>query len=304
MSTVSNVRKTCSQCATRSHVSRIPVPAAASQTDPVPIPSYVTLLVSGTAQDSPVPHLVDPPRRSPIAPPAPQVTIPADAVTGGPVGAAPEISTQTAPVGGPQIEVFQMISSLMTEVSELRGTVTAIEVEQSSFKDQYEALRASYLDLEEIMLPEIADPEDSNEKQKKKFKKKKSAPLNGDAHRHASRSKDVPDHSSSEEDNTSDEENNSDSESMCPAVPRLTEQQTRRPKFAKLVSKRAYRLNNRSQKVNPTVSGNVNAQLKHLKHHIDGKFTRDPAIQVLDFLGSFKTAGDQNQISEASAALL
>jgi hypothetical protein len=59
----------------------------------------------------------------------------------------------------------------MTEVSELRRTVTAIEAEQSSVKEQYDALKASYLDLEEIMLREIADPEDDNEKQKKKFKK-------------------------------------------------------------------------------------------------------------------------------------
>jgi regulator of replication initiation timing len=131
--------------------------------------------VSGTAQDAPVPHLVDPPRRSPIAPPAPQFTIPADAVIGGPVGAAPEILTQTSPVGGPLIEVFQMISSLMTEVSELHGTVTAIEAEQSSVEEQYEALRASYLDLEEIMLREISDPEESNER-KKKYKKKKNTP--------------------------------------------------------------------------------------------------------------------------------
>jgi hypothetical protein len=43
------------------------------------------------------------------------------------------------------------------------------------------------------MLREIADPE-VNEKQKK-FKKKKSTPPNGDARRHASKSKDVPDHS-------------------------------------------------------------------------------------------------------------
>jgi hypothetical protein len=45
---------------------------------------------------------------------------------------------------------------------------------------------------------------------------------------------------------------------MGPAVSGLTEQQTRRPEFAKLVSYRAYRLNNRSQNENATVSGNVN----------------------------------------------
>ena len=100
----------------------------------------------------------------------------------------------------------------MSEVSELRGTVTAIEAEQSSVKEQYEALRASYIDLEEIMLREIADPEEDNNNNKKKLKKKKSTPPNGDARRHESKSKDVPDHSSSEEENTSDEEDDFDSE--------------------------------------------------------------------------------------------
>jgi hypothetical protein len=99
----------------------------------------------------------------------------------------------------------------MTEVIELRGTVPAIEVEQSSFKEQYEGLRASYLDLQEIMLREIAVPEEFNKKQKK-FKKKKPATPNGDPRRHASKSKYVPDHSSSEEDISSDEEEDSVSE--------------------------------------------------------------------------------------------
>jgi phosphoenolpyruvate carboxylase len=101
-----------------------------------------------------------------------------------------------------------MISFLMTEISELRGTVTVIDAEQSSFKEQYEALRASYLDLEDIMLREIADSEDVNEKQKKKFKKTESTPPTGDARRHASRSKDVPDHLSSEKDDTSNQSRN------------------------------------------------------------------------------------------------
>jgi hypothetical protein len=126
VATVSKVRKTRSQCATLFADS---CPAAASPAHPVPIPSYVTLPVSGTAQDAPVPHLVDPRRLYPITPLAPQVTIPADTGIGRPVDAAPEILTQTSPVGGPLIELFQMVSSLMTEVSELRGMVTAIEVE-------------------------------------------------------------------------------------------------------------------------------------------------------------------------------
>jgi hypothetical protein len=86
--------------------------------------------------------LVDPPRRFHITLPAFKVTIRADAVTGGPFGTVPDIWTQTSPVGGPLIKVFQMISSLMTEISELRGMVTAIEAEKSFFKEQYEALRS------------------------------------------------------------------------------------------------------------------------------------------------------------------
>jgi hypothetical protein len=88
----------------------------ASGTDPVIRDALGVRYRSGC----PCPQLVDPQRRSPITPPAQQITIPANAVIGRPVGAAPEISTQISPVAGPLIEVFQMISTLMMEVSELR----------------------------------------------------------------------------------------------------------------------------------------------------------------------------------------
>jgi hypothetical protein len=59
-----------------------------------------------------------------------------------------------------------------------------------------------------------------------------------------------------------------------------------------------------NQKSNAAVSGNINAQLKRLRHYVDYKFSGDPAIQVLDFLRSLKEAADLNEVFEAAAAVL
>ena len=48
----------------------------------------------------------------------------------------------------------------------------------------------------------------------------------------------------------------------------------------------------------------MNSYLKKLKHHLDYKFSGDPAIQVLDFLTTFKEAADLNGISEGIAVLI
>jgi hypothetical protein len=65
------------------------------------------------------------------------------------------------------------------------------------------------------------------------------------------------------------------SDILDPAVPGLIEQETCRDEFAKLVSYRFYRLRNRRQKLTAKVSREVNAQLKRLKHHINGQFSGD-----------------------------
>ena len=48
----------------------------------------------------------------------------------------------------------------------------------------------------------------------------------------------------------------------------------------------------------------MNSYLKKLKHHLDYKFSGDPAIQVLDFLTTFKEAADLNGISEGIEVLI
>jgi hypothetical protein len=48
----------------------------------------------------------------------------------------------------------------------------------------------------------------------------------------------------------------------------------------------------------------VNGYLKKLKHHLEYKVSGDPAIQVLDFLSTFKEAADLNRISEGMAVLI
>jgi hypothetical protein len=79
---------------------------------------------------------------------------------------------------------------------------------------------------------------------------------------------------------------------------------TRRPEFKNLVSYRTYRLANTIQKTIAAVSGKLNSQLKQLRHYVYYKFTGDPAIQVIDFLRSFKEAADLNEVSEAASAVL
>jgi hypothetical protein len=79
---------------------------------------------------------------------------------------------------------------------------------------------------------------------------------------------------------------------------------TRRSEFKTLVSYRTYRLVNTSQLSGIAVSGQINSQLKRLRHYVDYKFSGNPAIQVLDFLKSFKEAADMNEVSEAAAAVL
>ena len=110
--------------------------------------------------------------------------------------------------------------------------------------------------------------------------------------------------SSEEEEPSSSEEEAPQPEPRGAKVPGLTEQVTRRPEFKSLVSYRTYRLRNTDQKVDSSVTGRVNANLKRLKHCLDFKFSGEPAIQVVDFLRTFKEAADLNAIGEGEAAIL
>jgi glycosyltransferase involved in cell wall biosynthesis len=56
--------------------------------------------------------------------------------------------------------------------------------------------------------------------------------------------------------------------------------------------------------VDSEYTSRVNWYLKKLKHHLDYKFSGDPAIQVRDFLSTFKEAEDLNRIIEGMAVLI
>jgi hypothetical protein len=51
-------------------------------------------------------------------------------------------------------------------------------------------------------------------------------------------------------------------------------------------------------------TGRVIGYLKKFRHHLEYKFSGDPAIQVLDFLATFKEASDLNGVSEGIATLI
>jgi hypothetical protein len=161
-----------------------------------------------------------------------------------------------------------------------------------------DGLRSSIQDLEEMFLSEIVvdDPvperasKGTRDREMMSSKKKiTSTTQKGDV-LSRQKSRQLPaasDESSDEGEISSDEDYLPRPDLIGAAVPGLTEQSTRRPEFKTLVSYRAYRLADTSQKANAVVSGKINAQLKRLHHYVDYKFSGDPAIQVLDFLRSF-----------------
>ena len=90
------------------------------------------------------------------------------------------------------------------------------------------------------------------------------------------------------------------------AVPGLKEIIPARSDYAHLVSYRSYRLVNRSNRYDSTVTGKLSSYLKRMKHAIpqDDRFSGDEPIEVLAFLRVFKEAADHNELPEAAAARL
>lgn len=90
------------------------------------------------------------------------------------------------------------------------------------------------------------------------------------------------------------------------AVPGLKEIIPSRSDYAHLVSYRSYRLVNRSNRYDSTVTGKLSSYLKRMKHAIpqDDRFSGDEPIEVLAFLRVFKEAADHNELPEAAAARL
>jgi hypothetical protein len=90
------------------------------------------------------------------------------------------------------------------------------------------------------------------------------------------------------------------------AVPGLKEIIPARSDYTHLVSYRSYRLVNRSNRYDASVTGKLSSYLKRMKHAIpqDDRFSGDEPIEVLSFLRVFKEAADHNELPEAAAARL
>ena len=90
------------------------------------------------------------------------------------------------------------------------------------------------------------------------------------------------------------------------AVPGLKEIIPARSDYAHLVSYRSYRLVNRSNRYDSTVTGKLSSYLKRMKHAIpqDDRFSGDEPIEILAFLRVFKETADHNELPEAAAARL
>ena len=211
-----------------------------------------------------------------------------------------------------------MFQTLSDEVHRLRGEVDFLKTREESLQEALlssneavAGLRSSLQSLEEIVFRELVADDAPVEKlpparvrEQQKKKKKIKTPNRADTSRPKSKKPaEASDESSTEAEETSDEEESTSIEVLGPDVPGLTEQATRRPEFKNLVSYRAYRLADMSQTAGTVMSGKIYSHLKRLRHYVDYKFTGDPAIQMLDFLKSFKEAADINEVSEAAAAV-
>jgi hypothetical protein len=201
------------------------------------------------------------------------------------------------------------------EVTLLRAEVVTLKEKELASNEVIDRLQSSIQDLWEMFLLEIAvdDPvperasKGTRECEKMSSKKNKTSTTQKGDFLSLHKSRKLPaasDESSDEGEISSDEDDLPRSDLIGAAVPRLTEQVTRRPEFKTFVSYRSYRLADTSQNANAVVSGKINVQLKRLRHYADYKFSGDPAIQVLDFMRSFQEAADLNEVSEAAAAVL
>jgi hypothetical protein len=188
----------------------------------------------------------------------------------------------------------------------LQVEVRALQEENAKVREDVAGLRLTVADLEALLMRELVSTSDGDKKDPK-IKDKKSSPKSGDVrNRLSAKQRKLALELASSEDDTSEEEEELLVSSVAkgPVVPGLTELTTRRPEFRDLLSYRHYRLANTTQRADAAISGKLNSQLKRMKYHIDTKFSGDPAIQVLDFLKTFRDAADMNELSEAAAAVL
>jgi hypothetical protein len=179
----------------------------------------------------------------------------------------------------------------------LQVEVRALQEENAKVREDVAGLHLTLADLEALLTRELVSVSDGDKKDPK-IRDKKSSPKSGDGrNRLSAKQRKLALELASSEDNTSEEDKELlvSSVSLGPVVPGLTELTTRRPEFRDLLSYRLYRLPNTTQRADAAISRKLNSQLKRMKYHIDTKFSGDPAIQVLDFLKTFREAADMNR---------
>jgi hypothetical protein len=199
-----------------------------------------------------------------------------------------------------------LAESLSEQVEVLQQQMSVLQTEADTSREEAAGLLTRVADLESFVMRQFAA---ETPVEKMWDQKKNPSTTKGDVLSRRSRSM----RNSSLAGAISEDKSSSGEEeefAFPPSHPRgarvlgLTEQVTRRPEFKQLVSYRTYRLLDVSQGVDSAVTGRVNTLLKRLKHHLDYKFSDDPAIQVVDFLHLFKGSCDLNDISEGAAALI
>jgi hypothetical protein len=314
MPTASGARSLGSARVTRATATARPIIAKAGSSAAPPLPSLVTHQESGPA--GPVDDYE--PKLSSSLPGPPMAHVP---TLSGPALSGQVMTSPIAPADPSQDDPVPGLTALVTKLSAdvvlFQRENAARKAEADQAKEEAEDLRASVADLEAMFLRElVADTPMANKGYKQKEKKNQtsaSTTNKGDVqhlHSHKSRSsrksrKLSGDDSSSKASSSSDEEE--EAPRTAPRgdrVPGLTEQVTRRPEFKSLISYRSYRLADSSQEVESHATGRVNGHLKKLKHHLDYKFSSEPAMQVLDFLRTFQEAADLNEINEGVAVLI
>jgi hypothetical protein len=265
---------------TRSDI-QIPIPSGDTEYEPRLIHPTTTLLPYPTLAEPGLPQMGDP------APIHDTILVP--------------YSSADGPADG----WISFTTALYHDVRVLQSEMAAAKAEEARARDEIDSFRATLADLEAMILREITtDDTPAGEKKKKKLKKTLQVDDSPNSQKSRGKTRSSPKGDSSTEDSSEEEEEAPIRTPRGERVPGLVEQTTRRPEFKALVSYRTYRLIDTTQSLDAVVTGKINGYLKKLKHHIDSKFSGDPAIQVVDFLRTFKEACDLNAIGEAAAVLI
>jgi hypothetical protein len=194
------------------------------------------------------------------------------------------------------------VIALEDEATSLRMVINHLEAENAHYSEELAIFRLAIRELETLILPPI-DPDGEDQKKKVQSTKKTSYSRGDSLNSRKNKLRKQASDSSSEGD-TSEDNDVHTHVGLGPAVPGLTELTTRRPEFKELLSYRAYRLADLTQKVDGAAHNRLSSLLRRLKYHLEAKFSGGPAIKVLDFLKSFREEANIKDVSEGLADII